>query len=41
MKPYRELFMLCRNCNRLAHASCTNVWIVDIMQCRCVFLEAV
>ena len=39
MRPYRELFMLCRNCNRLARESATNTYIVDIRACRCIFLE--
>lgn len=38
MKPYRELFMLCRNCEGRGRQ---RQWLVDIMQCRCIFLEVV
>ena len=33
------VFMLCRNCNRLATESATKVGIVDIMACRCIILQ--
>lgn len=34
----RGLFMLCRNCDRLAKESATRVWLVDHFACRCMFL---
>lgn len=32
------LFFLCNTCNRLAHESATNVWLVDHRACCCIFL---